>query len=263
MVLFMANYYYVGVSLSPLSFDAPPEITFEELERLLKDNLSTKDYQKIQLIRHYYDILNLRSYWLGEPLDPRGELNSLELSEALATQVGLPSYVYDFMLKYESKKERIHHFSFLLAKFFQKAGSEKNLFLKNYFSFERELRLVWTGYRAKKLGRDLSIQLQYEDPEENLIAQLLAQKDARNFELPEKFLNLREIFENFADHPFDLEKALDQYRIEYIEKTVEENDKFSIDRILAYTIQLVILEKWFELDKQKGKEIIDRIVRGT
>jgi hypothetical protein len=258
----MTNYYYVGISLPSLSLDIPPEITFKDFNRLLKDNLSEKDSQKTLFIRRYDDILNLRAYWLGTSLNVHGELNILELSEAVVSQTGLPSYVYDFIDKYPNKEDRLLHFPFLLAKFFQEAVLEKDSFLRNYFNFERELRLVWTAYRAKKLGKDLNFELQFENPEEELIAQLLALKEAKIFELPEKFQNLKVIFENFDDNPLALEKALDQYRIEYIEKMIESHDPFSIERILAYMIQLMIIEKWFELDKEKGKEIVDMIVKG-
>lgn len=259
----MANYYYIGTYLPPLSFDAPPDITFNEFKKLLKDNLSEKDYRKTKFIRRYYDILNLRALWLREELDPHGELDSLELEEALATQVGLPSYVYDFMAIHEKTEDRIRHFPLLLARFFQSAMNEEDPLLRNYLNFERELRLVWTGYRAKKLGRDLSVELQYEDPEEDLIAQLLAQKDAKVFEPPEKYEELKELFEKYEEDPLALQRAIDQYRVAYVESLVGMADTFSIERILAYMIQLVIIERWFELDRDKGKEIVDMIVRET
>ncbi len=259
----MANYYYIGTYLPPLSFDVPPEISFTEFKKLLKDNLSEDDYRKTKIIRRYYDILNLRSLWLREELDPHGELDELELEEALATQVGLPSYVYDFIATHEKTEERIRHFPLLLARFFQSAASEQDPLLRKFLNFERELRLVWTGYRAAKLGRDLSVELQYEDPEEDLIAQLLAQKDSKVFEPPEKYQDLKIIFEKYEEDPLALQRAIDQYRVAYIESLVGMADTFSIERILAYMIQLIIIEKWFELDKDKGKEIVDTIVRET
>ncbi|WP_068468309.1 DUF2764 family protein [Candidatus Protochlamydia phocaeensis] len=257
----MAKYYYVGTYLPPLSFDSPPDITFAEFDTLIRDNLTKRDYEKTKVIRAYYDILNLRSLWLREELDPRGELDRLELEEALVNHVGLPDYVYDFIAAHEKAEERVRHFPFLLAKFFQSAAEETDPFLREYLNFERELRLVWTGYRAKKLGRDLSVELQYEDPEEDLIAQLLAQKDAKVFEPPEKYQELKVMFEKYGDDPLALQQALDQYRVAYIEGMVDMADAFSIERILAYMAQLIIIEKWFELDKNKGKEIVDTIVK--
>ncbi len=257
----MANYYFVGTLLPPLSFDAPPEISFASLESLLRDNLDAKDYAKILKIRHFFDILNLRSFWLGEDLDPRGSLSETALEEALINRTDLPYYVYDFIDKHPKTEDRLHHFPFILARFFQSAEELDDPFLRHYLNFERELRLVMTGFRAKKLGRDLSVELQYENPEEDLIAQLLAQQDAKVYEPPEKYKDLKVLFEKYSDNPLALQKAIDEYRFATIENLVDLGDLFSIKRILAYFLQFIIVEKWFELDQAKGIQIVNTIVR--
>ncbi len=253
----MAKYYFVGTFLPSLSLDAPPEITFGELDVLYRDNLTCRDYEKVFVIRRFYDILNIRSLWLEEELDPRGDMDPLQLGEALVNRYGLPDYVYDFIDRYPKKEDRIHHFPYLLAKFFQSAETFKDPFLRHYLSFERELRLVMTAFRAKKLGRDLSVEFQYEDPEEDLIAQILAQQDAKSFEPPEKYRDLKTLFEKLGDQPMALEKALDEYRFEKIDSLVDMADVFSIERMLAYFCQFLLVEKWHEMDKAKGVEIVE------
>lgn len=258
----MANYYYIGTALPPLSVDASPEMTLKEVDQLLRDNLSEKDYRKVRSLRTLYDILNLRSLWLGEALDPWGNLNENDLEEAWLSQVGLPSYVYDLFAAYEKKEDCLRHFPLLLARFFQQAKEDEDEFLKEYFEFEREWRLVFIGFRAKKLGRDLNVELQYENPEEDLIAQMLAQKEAKQYEPPEKYQNLKGLFTQFSEDPLGLERALDEYRFNYVENLASTADSFSIKRILAYMIQLSIVQKWLE-DKARGEKIIDEIMKDT
>lgn len=257
----MAKYYFVGTLLPSLSFDAPPEISLEKLEVLLRDNLTAYDYEKINELRLIYDILNLRALWQGKEFDPIGQMTAYEVDEALISRVGLPEYVYEFIDLYPKKEDRLHYFPLLLAKFFQNASSLKDPFLRKYLNFEREMRLVMTAFRAKKLGRDLSIEFQYEDPEEELIAQLLAQQDAKTYEPPEKYKDLKILFDKYGDNPMALQKALDQYRFDMIESLVDMADVFSIERILAYLLQYMIVEKWSELDKEKGIQIVDTIIR--
>lgn len=261
----MPNYYYLGTYLPPLSFESSPEISFEEFENLLRENLSLEDYYKTQIIRRMYDILNLKALWMGEELDPRGNLNRVQMEEALVEQSNFKEflYVYDYLAKYETVQERLKHFPWLLAQFYKTSIAEAEGFLRDYLQFEREWRLVFTGFRAKKLGRDLSVELQYEDPEEDLIAQMLAQKDAKDYEPPEKYQELKVLFEKYGDDPLALQRALDEYRFNYIENLVDMSDHFSIERILAYMAQLIIVEKWFELNKNKGMEIVDTIVKET
>ena len=149
----------------------------------------------------------------------------------------------------------------MLANFFKDAQQERDPFLKAYFTFERELRLVMTGFRAKKLGRDLSLELRYENLEEEIINEIISQKDAKVFEPPEKYEALKFYFDKFGEEPLVLQKALDEYRFNFIDQLVDMSDAFSIERILSYMIQLIIVEKWFELDKAKGMQIVDIIVK--
>jgi len=257
----MTQYYYLGTLLPLLSFDAPPEISLKQLDVLLHDNLTKKDYEKAMIVRRFYDILNLRSLWLGEPLDPLGKMSDIELKEILSNRIGLPAYVYDFVDTYKKTVDRVHHFPFLLAKFFQSVKDLKDPFLRHYLTVERELRLVLTAFRAKKLGRNLSVELQYEDPEEELIAQLLAQQDSKTYEPPEKYQDLKILFDKYGNDPLELQRALDGYRFETLDHLVDMSDASSTERILAYLLQLILVERWFEMDQAKGIEIVDTIVK--
>ncbi len=255
------KYYYVGTYLPTLSFDTKPELNFWQLLTLLSDNLSEYDFNKVRSIRRLYDLFNLRSIWLEQPIDPYGQLDEGLLKDALVSGIGLPEYVYDFMLAYEKNEDRIRHFPSLLTKFFKNSEFQHDPFLKWYLEFERKLRLVLVGFRAKKLGKDLSVELQYEDPEEDFIAQLLAQKDEKVFEPPEGYEDLKHIFEKHFNDPMGLQREIDGYRFNAIESQLEEVDSFSITRILAYVIQFIIVNKWFELDEKEGKNIVDTIVK--
>lgn len=256
----MANYYFLGTLLPELQIGEAPEIGLNELEDLLKDNLSTDDYAKTRLIRNFYDISNLRAYWKGNPLDSYGNFTESELEEALVTHTLLPAFVFRFMDKYESNEERLCHYPELFAFFFRNAIKNTSGFFKYYLSLERELRLILVAFRAKKLGRDIYKELQDENPEEDFIAQILAQKDAPNYEPPEKYEEVKNLFEQYYDNPIELQKALLKYRFNKIEEKLG-NELFSIDRVLAYIIELIMVEKWLRMDKQKGLEIVDSMLK--
>lgn len=255
----MANYYYPGTILPDLAVGRPAEISFHELKQLLQDDLTAEDYTQTRVIRLLYDILNIRALWLDDELDPHGNYTENELEEALISHIGLPDYVYDFLDSHEPLADRLRHFPGLIAKFFSVESVKATGFLREYLSFERSWRLVLTAFRSKKLGRDLLVELQYEDPEDPLVAQILSQKDAKSYEPPDEFQDLKALFDAHHRTPFDLEQALCAYRFQYIEALVG-MDVFSIRRILAFVAQFIIVEKWFELDKKKGIEIIQSIV---
>jgi hypothetical protein len=256
----MANYYFLGTLLPELRIDEKPEIGFQELDRLFKENLSNKDYSKTRTIRNLFDIVNLRAYWKGDPLDEYGNFSYNELEEALATRSMLPPYVFEYIDKYSTKEELIKHYPELLGIFFRTAIDNSTGFFKYYFTLERELRLVLAAFRAKKLGKDIYQELQYEDPEEDLIAQILAQKDSQTYEPPEKYQGIKTLFEQHDDDPIELQKSLLEYRFNKIGEKID-LQLFTMDRVLAYMVKLILIERWQSMDEQKGKEIIDSMLK--
>lgn len=258
----MTHYFFVAASLPTLYLGNAPEMRFSECEILLKDNLLSKDYKQVEILRRYYDLLNIRALLKDEEFDPHGNLNETELEVRVIDQESLPPYVLEFLKKYSSKEERLKHFPLLLADFFKKEVSGADPFVWDYLDFERKLRLVMVGLRAKQLGRSLTTELQYENPEEELIAQILAQKDAPAFEPPENFKDLKALFEQYSQSPLRLYQALAEYRFKKIGEMVGV-DVFAFRYILGYLARLIIVEKWVELDKNKGLEIVDNIIKGS
>lgn len=256
----MSHYYFLATLLPELKIGTPPEIGFDEFMTLLKENLTKSDMKQVITLRRVFDIMSVREYWKGDPVDPYGNYNENDLEEAFITRHGLPWYVYEFTDRYESKEDRLSHFPDLMITFFREEIKKSSGFLKKNLILERDIRLVLAAFRAKKLGRDIYTELQYENPEDPLVAQILAQKDAPAYEPPEKYEDLKTIFELYGDEPLALHKALLEYRFKKIEEMFGSNI-FSLDRILGYMIELILAERWESMDKKKGLQIVDSILK--
>lgn len=256
----MANYYFVGVLLPELQIGTPPEITFEEYKKLLHDNLHSQDYALTYVLRRYYDIENLRFFWKGAPLGPYGCLDETAMEEVLFYPELLPIYMRTFLEKHESKVERLKHFPELIAAYFREESTNATGFLKEYLLFERKLRLIQTAFRAKHLKRDLLEELQFEDPEEDFIQQLLALKDAKIFEPPPGFEELKLIFEENYASPINLYQALCAFRFNKVAQLID-NQIFTLDRLLGYMVQLILVEQWEALDQEKGNQLVDSYIK--
>lgn len=254
------NYYFLGTLLPDLHIGEPPEIGLREFEQLLSENLSASDLAKTHVLRNIYDMINLRFYWKGEPLGPLGNYVESDFEEAFATQSMLPFYVFEYIDKYENKQEQLVHFPVLLSTFFRQEIKRSSGLLKEFLILERELRFVLVAFRAKKLNRNIVAELQYENPEDPIIAQILAQKDAAVYEPPEKYQQLRFIFEKYQDQPLELQKALYEFRFNQIDEMIG-LDLFSIDRILAYLVKLLLVEQWQQMDRQQGQKIVDAMLK--
>lgn len=254
----MSHYFFVGSALPDLKIGEPPEISFHEFETLLQENLSQKDLAGLNLLRRYYDIQNIRAFLKKEPLDFLGAFDENELEDALVTKEGFPDYVFNYLEAHEKVENQIAHFPSLVVKYYTEEAVQKEGFIQNYLKFERDWRLIFAAYRAKKMGRDLLQVLQYEDSSDDLVAQLLAQKDSPSFEVPSEYEGLKLILEE--TNPQSLYQALAEYRFKKVGELWGVK-VFSIDCIYAYFIQLALVEKWQALDKQQGIQTVDTIVK--
>lgn len=264
----MRKYYFLASALPSLRIGSPSDLSFSDFIFDAVTNLSAEDLRGVGVIRRYYDLQNLR-LWIeheqaGEALetdlDIHGNFDLPALEEAVMTRTGFPEYVYDFLDRYERRDERLKNFSALYAAYFTEESKVATGFLKGYLLFEREWRLVLSAFRAKVLGRDVAVELQFEDPDDDLVGQILAQRDGDRYEPPSDFHELRDLFEEYRNNPLALYQALCVFRFDRIEEMLE-TDMFTINRILGFMAQLIIVEEWMELDQKKGLQIVDTIVK--
>lgn len=257
----MQNYYFVVPSLPPLSMHDRPEITFQEFVTRMEISLNKKDLRKTKVLRLFIDICNIRALLMEEPVDARGNLNEKELDEALLVHAGLPEYVFEFLDQFEKVSDKLKNFSGLFARYFNEEIVKQEGFLRSYLTFEREARLVLLALRAKRLKRDVAKELQFEDPTDPLVAQILAQKDSESYDPPPEYADLKELIIACHGDPWKENKAFAEYRFKKIGE-IAEGGLFSIEQILCYMAQLMIIEDLIELDEERGKMILDTFKSG-
>ncbi len=248
------SYYFLGILLPKIEIGKPPEMSFQEFNTFMKDNLRAGDYQKLLRLRHLYDIANLRFYWKEAPLGPYGTFNLLELEDALATRTMLPGYVFAFLDQYLTNEMRLLHYSQLLGTFFQEEIKKSSGIIQGYYKFEREVRLTLLAFRAKSLQRDLEVELQYEDKGDEIIVHIMEQKDAYGYQPLPQYADLKNIIQDFNQDPIILHKALLEYRFNRIEEMFD--DKFfSIDRFAGYMLQLIMAERFYQMNHPLNVEM--------
>lgn len=257
----MTQYYFLGTYLPELRIGVCPEITIDEYASLLEENLSTHDKSKWAALRSYFDLTDLLSFLMGRPLTGYGHFNENTLEEAILVGKDLPEYVNRYLGTYESTQDRIQNFSKLYSEFYEEEIPKADGFLKDFFLEEQTIRLILVGLRSKKWGRPLLAELQFENPNDDLVAFMLTQKDAKTFEPPLEYTELKVLYENFSDAPLNLHQALLSYRFQKVGEMIG-LQTFTQDRLLAYYVQLVLADQWMKLDQESGKKIINTIVQG-
>lgn len=255
----MTLYYFLGTLLPELKIGEAPEIPFDDFLSLLKQNLTEYDYSQVIAAARFIDIENIRQLWTERSFMQKGNFDENELQEALLVQVGLPVYILRFLDQFDTVADRLKHFSSLVAAFFREEIPNQTGLLKAILIQERNIRLVLSAFRAKTLGRPLLEEMQHEDPEDPIVADIIAQKDAGTYTPPVEFEEIASIYEEYRDEPLELHKAFLEYRFKKAQE-MSGLDVFTLDRIIAYLFQLFLAEKWMKLDEQKGRKIINNIL---
>ena len=132
------------------------------------------------------------------------------------------------------------------AEFYAKAAESKNRFIREYFDFDGRLRNMKVAYLAKRLnkqGEQYLVDMPEADfEEESQIKEILENAD---FVLREQKMD-----------ELKWEKASDIARMDY----------FNMNAILAFLVKAKTVQRWAELDKEKGEEMFRKLVkevRGT
>lgn len=253
----MGNYYFLAASLPTLTVGEKQEVTFDAFKTSALENLSAKDVGKMIVLLRLIDFENVRAHLNKYPLNHRGNLNEIELDEALLTQSELPDYFFEFLGKYESAQDAVKNITELFSIYFNTEIPKQKGFVKHYLEFEKQFRIVLAALRAKEVHRDVIKEMQFEDLSDLLVASVIAQKDMDLFEPPENFSELKDIFVKTRNDPLERALAIDQYRFKKIGELVEA-PLFSIDWILAYMLQLIIVERVWELDAVKAEAVFQR-----
>jgi hypothetical protein len=256
----MGRYYYVINAFPVLSLGVKPEMTYEEARDMLFLNLCRRDWEQVVLFQRLVDIRNIRALWLQEPLDPRGNFGEKDLEEALLVRMALPPFVVSFLERYESQEDRLRYFSSLYASLYIESLPHLSGFLFRYYQLEREIRLVLTALRAKMAGRDLIRELQFEDPSDPFVAQLLAQKDEGDTIVPQEYEELKRAFLENRNEPKKLYRSILQSRFAMIED-LEVGRPFAMDQVLGHLARLAIVESWEQQDEEKGRTVLDQVSR--
>ena len=132
------------------------------------------------------------------------------------------------------------------ADFYAKAAESKNRFIREYFDFDGRLRNMKVNYLAKRLNK---------------------QGDNYLVELPEAdFEEEKQISEILADADFvQREQKMDELKWEKA-SDIARMDYFNMNAILAFLVKAKTVQRWAELDANKGQEMFKKLVqeiRGT
>ncbi len=187
-----------------------------------------------------------------------GNFSPTYIEDRLKEPRDLPSYMIEFIKnnKDEKKKYDVSDENELTWMFFDFVNKTKSKFIRDYFTFDMNLRNLTTDLNCRKYDREL----QKEIIGDNKFAKALRTSKLKDFGLTDDYPFVERVI-SFFDNPAMIEKErqLDLLRWEFLdERTTFEY--FSIDKVLSFLIRLLIIERWSKLDTESGKKVFNGLI---
>lgn len=238
----MGQYYFIHSALPELKLGCPTSITFPEMMQLFRDNISDTDLSQVHSLLTIIDLTNIYYYLTNQPLDPRGRLSLSEIEESLLTLIHFPQYLISYLTKYTETKVRIQNFSEVYLDYFQMESVNSSGFMRNYLKFEMNLRLYLAQIRATRFGREVPIAISNDD-----------------YAAMDPFEDIGRALLQVEGKPLEEYQIVQQYRFDTLQNMLEAKS-FGIDGLLAYMMQLLIIEDDNVLHEERGKQTIEKLL---
>ncbi|MCT4624681.1 MAG: DUF2764 domain-containing protein [Schleiferiaceae bacterium] len=260
----MSKQYYALISSLPdLSFnDKSVGHSIQSFKELLLEQLDPSDYDLILLLFYPFDILNFvhTVKELDEPWDERAALSKEEIEEGIRIPELLPEFFQNFILDQEkgweqqSEKELLDGLTSAYLNFTRESD---NNFIRQWVSFEQNLKNLLIWLNARKFKRDVKQDILGE----NFEADYLRQTEQGDLNLKAWDNAYKTVLTHYDNPDIALrELMIDQMRWDYLIE-LEQEYYFDVERLYAYAIKLRIVGRNTRLTEKKGKQRLDDLLK--
>jgi len=269
--MFKPNYYYLVAGLPDITLeDNKLSMGLSEFKTLATEQLSVSDMNLLKTFFWRYDNSNIKNR-LEENDQPH--INTANLSESQVQDIlklaknnslhdfeqSLPSYLQEFLTAYyqsENDKNLKYWELQLTSKYYHWAEQCNNGFMAHWYATERHIRNLVTTTQARKYNYNPTDELIGDDE----ITENLARSNARDFGLAGDFPRLGDFLKALElDEILSREKQIDHLKWEILN---EESFfyYFSIERVFAFMLKLVWVERWVGLDPEHGRNMFEKLI---
>ena len=204
----------------------------------------------------------------GDSYDQRGNLSEADI-EALFNAVkegsdsayflGIPSYLGKFVEAFKADIPLFEGKSWelqLSELYYDYVTSKSNVFVRNWFLFERDMQNILTAGQCRKYNMSVEKQLIGQSE----IVEKLSRSNARDFGLDNEFPFVEAILKTIEEDDLrEYEKKIDRIKWDYLDDAVFFHF-FTIEKLFSFVVRLSIIERWLSLDKETGKELLNELL---
>lgn len=260
--MFKRNYYYLVAGFPDIVLDQKKiPFSLAELKQELKYHLHADDYRLVEYLFLEYDNINFLNILQKKEAEfiPMGNYDQSFFIEEIKEPEHLPVYMKKFITAYREENPDNPNMSLenqLTWLYYDFMIEQKNEFLRQWFSFLRDVKNIFTIYNARKFGIDIETQM-IGDYELTEAAKRTTSKDFGMVnELPyiDQIIGIHE-----NTDVVEQEMSFDLLKWNYLD-SLNTFNYFSIEQILAFVIKFIMVERWINLETEHSKEIFKKML---
>ncbi len=248
----MGSRYFLIPFLPPLSIEALPEMSLGEVEFFLQQNLSTHEMATVHQLYAIYDLENIRSFFLDLPMAAIGSIPSEDLREMLENDECPLPMLAPFFARHPSLEERKRHAHELVQQFFTALPPFLPAFVRQYFWVEHTSRQLMAYLRAKALGKTYDIN-----------GEELGFDPSNAQHWPALFTPLLSLWQPHHRSPLTIEHGYAKWKFDTIGALCADSPPLSLNILLAYLLQLRLVESRRALKSPVHQNIVERISKAV
>ncbi len=277
------NYYFLVSSLTDYQFDSDAKgLKLLSLREEIASHLSQTDRDRLTELYTIYDIANIVALYNGRGGEP-SELGNLEVEQVqmcvdyLRSQrpsdedeeaaARLPKTIKEVVDRYklsaepndddDSETEPVSLERALLESYYARLESSKNSFMVEWAKFDRNLRNLCAAFSARKYSKEIATEIVGGGE----IATALTTSALPDFGLKGELEYIDPIISAIeSTNIIEKERKIDLIRWQMVDELTT-FDYFGGGFIFGYMIKLGIIYRWISLDRDKGRELFDMMVK--
>ncbi len=274
------NYYYLVASLPEYTPDSDTKgLNVKDLITEIQENISSQDKKTVTFFLNFFDIQNILQMISGregfnilgnytqkdiknicEQYFPKQSDEKKEEEELTC----LPEYISQILKAYQNPAEAMEMGintelpldRTLWNRYFSLASASSNRFIREWYSFECDIRNIAAAFTCRNKGWEIASSLIGT----NEITDMLISSSAPDFGLKGIFDSIDSLLQILETQDMlGKEKKLDTFRWEKI-NDITSLDYFNIDCILGFIAKYAIIHRWLVLEKHTGEKMFKKLI---
>jgi hypothetical protein len=256
------NYYYLVAGFPDIVLDQKKiPFSIAELKQELKYHLHPDDYRLVEYLFLEYDNINFLNLLQKKEAEfiPLGNYDENFFIDEIKEPEEMPDYMKKFLEAWQEENPvhpKLSPENQLTWLYYDFMISQKNEFLKEWFTSLRDVKNIFAVYNSRKFGLNIENQMigDYE------LTEAAKRTAAKDFGMANELPYIDQII-GIHENPDIVEQELsfDLLKWNYLDKLNTFN-YFTIEQILAFVIKFIMVERWTKLDAELSKEFFKKML---